>query len=139
MQRKQWILIGSLGTLVLCAMPYGCSGKYVGGDRDGQQTATDGHGSSAEPGDGVGHSVGTSVNHEDGYPYVPADGTSNSWGDGTLDHGDGVSDPIQLGEGVSDGDYSEGYFEHGDGVSACCDGYDDYGAGSAEGAPDGSP
>jgi hypothetical protein len=135
MQRRQWILIGSLGTLVLCALPYGCSGRYVGGERDGQQTATDGRDPSVEQGDGVGYSLGTSVNYGDGngtsYPYPHTDGTSNDWGDGSnVIQGDGSDDSDLVGFP---------YWERGDGVSACCDGFDDYGDGVADGASDGSP
>jgi hypothetical protein len=132
MQSNQLILGSSLLALVLCALPYGCSGKStetpsdgsVGGKNAG--CCSDGNVANHPDGNVANHPDGNIANqpdgsHSDGRRY--GDGSYVTDGSGYNNHGDGSGPPI-----FSDGGPSPIPID-GHGVSS--DGWDNY--------PDGDP
>lgn len=141
MKRSGWILLGSVSTLLLCAAPYGCSGKYV----DSPDARGDGNGTFIPPsGDGIARTEGTGYATDGAQLYggerregtfVISDGAYNG-GDGIPyitegSQGDGGYIPIQgdgadqyYGDGTSV-DYPEGSPNNADGDSTTPEGYAD--------------
>lgn len=122
MKRSGWIVVGSLATLVLCAAPYGCSGKYVGAPGSAgsaNNTPLDGAGYPYPGGDGaVMRTEGTAYSvdgsgtccvsegrRQEGTVY--GDGFPYPGGDGAYVGGDGAYIPIE----------SDGYDHYADGTA----------------------
>lgn len=130
MKRRGWILVGSLATLVLCAAPYGCSGKLVE-----SPTMGDGNGTFIPPmGDGIARTEGTGYATDGaGQPY------SEGKRDGTFMATDGAYVPVTEGMPGDGGNYPP---IQGDGADYSGEGSVDYAEGQRDGStttPEGDP
>jgi hypothetical protein len=132
MQSSKLILVSSLAVMVLCAAPYGCSGKQVdnahdsGGNSGASGSNTVGGTGSGTHGDGATiHSDGTIAGtyHGDGRTFGDghSDGGlihSDGHSDGGLIHSDGGLPPDGSGDGGGDGAPADGWDEHADGFDS---------------------